>query len=163
MDWMVQVSGIWFPTGLGGFFNPHSVRRLPLESAECPIWCVRRVSFPGVKWPGCEADFSPPFISKVKNMWIYTSTLPFMLIGVSLKHRNYFTFIFALICLQGVIHLGQLCHVSVCTEIVTFQRILMCGLFNDVNFIFTGITIEWGNWAVSVCQHENIILYHLYY
>ncbi|PNF15401.1 hypothetical protein B7P43_G00944, partial [Cryptotermes secundus] len=29
---------------------------------------------PGVKRPGCEADCSPPTSSKVKKMWIYTST-----------------------------------------------------------------------------------------
>jgi hypothetical protein len=36
-----------------------------------------RGSFPGVlKWPGCEADHSPPSIAEVKSAWIYTSTRP---------------------------------------------------------------------------------------
>jgi hypothetical protein len=28
----------------------------------------------GVKWPGREADHSPPTIAEIKKMWIYTST-----------------------------------------------------------------------------------------
>jgi hypothetical protein len=34
-------------------------------------------SFPGVKWPGHEADHSPPNnaeVQKIKKMWIYIST-----------------------------------------------------------------------------------------
>jgi hypothetical protein len=34
-------------------------------------------SFPGVKWPGREADHSPPTSAEVKKMWIYTSTPPY--------------------------------------------------------------------------------------
>jgi hypothetical protein len=30
----------------------------------------------GVKWPGHEADHSPPFSAEVKNAWSYTSTPP---------------------------------------------------------------------------------------
>jgi hypothetical protein len=30
--------------------------------------------FPGIKWPGREADQSPPTIAEVKKMWIDTST-----------------------------------------------------------------------------------------
>jgi hypothetical protein len=31
-------------------------------------------TFPGVKRPGSEADHSPPTSTKVKKIWIYTST-----------------------------------------------------------------------------------------
>jgi hypothetical protein len=37
-----------------------------------------RDSFPGVKRPRREADHSPPTNAKVKNMWIYTSTPPYV-------------------------------------------------------------------------------------
>jgi hypothetical protein len=36
-----------------------------------------RGSFPEVKWPGREADHSPPTSGEVKKMWIYTSTPPY--------------------------------------------------------------------------------------
>jgi hypothetical protein len=32
---------------------------------------------PGVRWPGCEADHSPPTSAGVKKMWIYSSTSPY--------------------------------------------------------------------------------------
>jgi hypothetical protein len=31
-------------------------------------------SFPGLKRPGSEVDYSPPNSAEVKKMWIYTST-----------------------------------------------------------------------------------------
>jgi len=34
--------------------------------------------FPRVKWPGCEADPSPPSSAEVKRVWSYTSTLPYV-------------------------------------------------------------------------------------
>jgi hypothetical protein len=37
--------------------------------------------FPGLKWPGREADHSPPTSAEVKKMWIYTSTLPYAFMG----------------------------------------------------------------------------------
>jgi hypothetical protein len=30
-----------------------------------------------IKWPGREADHSPPASAEVKKMWIYTSTPPY--------------------------------------------------------------------------------------
>jgi hypothetical protein len=35
-------------------------------------------SFSGVKRQGREADHSPPTITEVKKMWIYTSTPPYV-------------------------------------------------------------------------------------
>jgi hypothetical protein len=35
-------------------------------------------SFPGVKWPGREADPTLPTSTEVKKMWIYTSTPPYV-------------------------------------------------------------------------------------
>jgi hypothetical protein len=39
---------------------------------------------PGVKWPGREADHSPPSSVEVKNAWRYTSTPPIRLHDVVL-------------------------------------------------------------------------------
>jgi hypothetical protein len=36
---------------------------------------------PGVKWPGREADHSPPTSAEVKRMWIYTSTPPYAFVA----------------------------------------------------------------------------------
>jgi hypothetical protein len=45
----------------------------------------KRGSFPGVKWPGCEADNSLQSRAEVKNAWSYTSTPPIRLHGVVLS------------------------------------------------------------------------------
>jgi hypothetical protein len=42
----------------------------------------------GVKWPGREADYSPPSSAKVKNMWRYTSTPPVRLNGVVIGYST---------------------------------------------------------------------------
>jgi hypothetical protein len=34
------------------------------------------VTFPGIKWPGCEVDSLPPSSAKVKNKWNYTFSPP---------------------------------------------------------------------------------------
>jgi hypothetical protein len=50
-------------------------------------------SFPSVKWPGQEADHSPPSSAKVKNAWSYTSTPPYVLMAwYFVKHRENFPF-----------------------------------------------------------------------
>jgi hypothetical protein len=36
-----------------------------------------KISFPGVRRPGHEADHSPPTSAEVKKMWFYTSTPPY--------------------------------------------------------------------------------------
>jgi hypothetical protein len=56
-----------------------------------------------VKRPGREADHSPPSSAEVKNAWSYTSTPPNMSSGRGawLKHRDNFTFTFALFVLNN--------------------------------------------------------------
>jgi hypothetical protein len=51
--------------------------------------------FLGVKWPGCEADHSPPSSTDVKNAWIYTYTPQYaFMVWCSVKaHRDNFTFV----------------------------------------------------------------------
>jgi hypothetical protein len=41
-----------------------------------PSQWVRGALSPGVKWPGREANHSPPASDEFKKMWIYTSTPP---------------------------------------------------------------------------------------
>jgi hypothetical protein len=50
--------------------------RTALGPAEPPIQRVPETLSPGVKWPGREADHSPPTSAEVKKMWVYTSTPP---------------------------------------------------------------------------------------
>jgi hypothetical protein len=47
--------------------------RLAVGSTQPPIQWVSGVFPPGVKWPGREADHSPPSSAEVKNAWRYNS------------------------------------------------------------------------------------------
>jgi hypothetical protein len=52
-----------------------STKILPNGSGAYPGSCSLPVALsPGIKWPGNEADLSPPFSADVKNEWSYTST-----------------------------------------------------------------------------------------
>jgi hypothetical protein len=51
--------------------------RPALGSTQPPIQWVPGALSLGVKWPGREADHSPPTSAEVKKMWIYTSTPPY--------------------------------------------------------------------------------------
>jgi len=51
------------------------VYRLILGPTYSPIHWVLGILFLVVKWPGCEADHSPPSSAEVKNVSSYTSTL----------------------------------------------------------------------------------------
>jgi hypothetical protein len=52
--------------------------RPTLGPIQTPIeWALAALS-PGVKWPGLEADHSPPTSAEVKKIWIYTSTPPYV-------------------------------------------------------------------------------------
>jgi hypothetical protein len=64
--------------GLGNF--PFTIAFIPaLRSTQPPIQWVSEDLFLGVKWPGREADHSPPSSDEVKNAWSYTSTPPIRL------------------------------------------------------------------------------------
>jgi hypothetical protein len=89
-------SVVWVLAGPGNFSLDHCIQT---SSRANPISYSMgtRGSFPGVKWPGHEADHSPPSSAKVKNVWSYTSTSPIRLHGVVLswrKHRDNFTLTF---------------------------------------------------------------------
>jgi hypothetical protein len=58
-----------------GIFLFTAVSTLALGPTQPPIWLVLRAVTLGVKQPKREADHSPPSSAKVKNEWIYTSTL----------------------------------------------------------------------------------------
>jgi hypothetical protein len=51
--------------------------RRALGSTQPPIQWVPEALSLGVKRPGREADHSPPASTKVKKMWVYTSTAPY--------------------------------------------------------------------------------------
>jgi hypothetical protein len=50
-------------------------------------WVLGELS-PGLEWPECEADFSPPTSAEVKNSWIHTSTPPLRLLCVVLNQLS---------------------------------------------------------------------------
>jgi hypothetical protein len=56
-----------------------------LGPIEPPIQWAPEVLSLGIKWPGCEADHSPPSSAEVKNAWSYTSTPPVHLHGMMLS------------------------------------------------------------------------------
>jgi hypothetical protein len=64
------------PVGVTIFTSPRRPDQL-WGPPQPPIQWVLGALSPGVKWPGREADHSPPTSAEVKKMWIYTSTLPY--------------------------------------------------------------------------------------
>jgi hypothetical protein len=68
--------------------------RPALGPTQPPIQCVPGTLSLRVKWPGREADRSPPSCAKIKNEWSYTSTLQYALMAwywVKKKHRKEIT------------------------------------------------------------------------
>jgi hypothetical protein len=62
-----------------------------LYHTQPPIQWVPWALSLGVKWPGCEADHSPPSSADVKNAWSYNSTPTIRLHGVVLRDNFTFT------------------------------------------------------------------------
>jgi hypothetical protein len=77
-------SRVRFPAGAGILLFT-TVSRTALGPTQPPIQWVPGALSLGVKWPGREADHSPPSSAEVKNAWSYTSTLPIRLHGVVLS------------------------------------------------------------------------------
>jgi hypothetical protein len=78
-----------------GIFLFTTVSRPALGPAQPPIQWVPGAPSLGVKWPGREADHSPPSKAEVKNVRIYTSTPTIRLHGAVLSYINHsdnFTF-----------------------------------------------------------------------
>jgi len=85
---MALMTGVQFPAGEEIFFLFGTMSRLALQLTWLPVQCVPRVN-----QPGCEAEYSPPSSTEVKNMWSCTSTSPYVFIALCLmKHKDYFTF-----------------------------------------------------------------------
>jgi hypothetical protein len=58
-----------------GIFLLVTASRPALGLTQLPIQCIPRVVLsPEVKWPGREAERSPPSSTEVNNTWSYTST-----------------------------------------------------------------------------------------
>jgi len=72
-DWATRwTTGIRFPAGAGTFYFA-TTSRPALRFIQPPIEWVAGALSPGAKRPGSEADHPPPYSSKVKNTWSYTS------------------------------------------------------------------------------------------
>jgi hypothetical protein len=67
-----------------GIFLFITVPRTALGPTQPPIQSGPVALSLGLKWPGGEADHSPPSSAEVKNAWSYTSTPPICLHGVAL-------------------------------------------------------------------------------
>jgi hypothetical protein len=65
-----------------------TMSRWALGPTHPPIQWIPGALSLGVKWPGCEADHSPPSSSKVKNVWSYTSTPAVHLHGMVLSYEK---------------------------------------------------------------------------
>jgi hypothetical protein len=76
-------SGFDTRQGLGIFLA--TACRPALGPTQPPIQWVPGVLFPGIKWPGREADHSPSSSAEVKNVWSYTTTPPIRHHGVVLS------------------------------------------------------------------------------
>lgn len=46
-----------------------------------PIEWVSGALFPGTKWVGCEAEYSPAPSGEFKNVWIYIPIIPYVFIA----------------------------------------------------------------------------------
>jgi hypothetical protein len=66
--------------GRGKIFLFSIESRLALGSTQPPTQQILVTISPGVKWPGHEADYSPPSSAKVKNGGSITSTPPYVFI-----------------------------------------------------------------------------------
>jgi hypothetical protein len=86
-----QGTGDQFPAGVRNFSLLHSIQTgFGAHTASCPT-VFQALSFK-VKQPGHEAYHSIPFSAKVKNVWNYTSNLPYNFIPVVyilIKHFKY--------------------------------------------------------------------------
>jgi hypothetical protein len=62
-----------------GIFLITTTSRPALGPTQPPIQWVPEAHFLGVKWPGSEADHSPPSSAEIKNAWRYIYTPPIRL------------------------------------------------------------------------------------
>jgi hypothetical protein len=71
------MTGVRFPAWTGNFSLRHRLHTgSGAHPASFPMGTGR--SFSGVKWPGREADYSPPSGAEVKNAWSCIFTPPYM-------------------------------------------------------------------------------------
>jgi len=66
------------PGGCLGIFLFATTSRKALGPTQTPIKREPGFLSPGVKRSGSEADYTPPSSAVVKNVWSYTSTLPYV-------------------------------------------------------------------------------------
>jgi hypothetical protein len=92
MGWTIGVLGFNSRRGQGNFLFTTASRTALGPTQPLNQWVKGALSL-GVKWPGHEADHSPPSSAEIKNAWRYTSTLQYVSMAWGLvKHRDNFTF-----------------------------------------------------------------------
>jgi hypothetical protein len=131
------------------FSSPHH------PSTQPPTEWVPGTLSPGVKWPGREADHSPPTSAKVKKIWICTSTPPCSLIG----QHSYISFILGATTLYGFwpahqvdLHLFLTCaHVFQLTILIAWMSFITL----SIHLIFGHpIGLEAISFHVSLFRHS---------
>jgi hypothetical protein len=91
-DWTIGVLGFESRQGLGIFLFT-TASRTALGPTQLPIKWVPGALSLGVKWPGREADHSPPYGAEVKEcveLYLHSPNTPTWR-GAQLKHRDNFT------------------------------------------------------------------------
>jgi hypothetical protein len=68
--------------GGGKNFHFSIMSRPALRPTQPPIQWVPGTLSPELKWPGREADHSPPTNAEVQKTWAYTSTPPYVLMAL---------------------------------------------------------------------------------
>jgi hypothetical protein len=72
-----------------GSFLLSTASRPALEHPEPPIQSVSQTISQWVKWPGCEADHTPPSSAKVKNTWSYIPISPSFFMASCMHNENF--------------------------------------------------------------------------
>jgi len=89
MGWM---NGVQFLAGGRDFFLFTTKSRPALQPKQPPVQWILGVLTLVIKQPGHEADYSPQFSAEIKNVWSYTSTIPYVFMAWCLvKHSDNFT------------------------------------------------------------------------
>jgi hypothetical protein len=91
-------AGVRVPAWAGNFSLHHRVHSGSGAHSAFIRWVPGAPSL-GVKWPGPEADHSPPSSAEVKNVWSYTSPLHYVsMVWCSVKNSTATTLLYHTSC-----------------------------------------------------------------
>jgi hypothetical protein len=86
---------LWFDFRQGQKISLFSKMSRPALGLPTPVqWVLGTTVYPGVKKPGHEANHSPPFSPKVKNVWNCTFTPSYAFVACTMTTLFYFTLLY---------------------------------------------------------------------